>query len=411
MTRGFWKLYQTIEKTFFYTLSRKIIGNLAFLFIFQAASFYLLFQYDGATESEKAFLATASSVLLILSIASFIFTAFYLHHLFVRPVKTLISSLENINSHDADLTTKLPAFTFDEFRQLSEAYNNFTLNLSELLQQIYQRAKQASHSTQTVTSAISNVNQNADQQHQLSEKIFAASAQISDSIEHIVSASESVSSSNSSNLSKAQTANHDLGTISQQIEKIGDLLGKFAVTVDGLQTNAGNIRDILKMVEGFAEQTNLLALNAAIEAARAGEAGRGFAVVADEVRSLSSQVAQATQQITSFINDMDTLVTETKDESDNLLAQSSMAKESINSTTETFSVMVDDFDKNSNQFAGISAAIHQLNQVFLENHQSVQNIASLSETVKGQMIQADNEAHVAKDQTEQTKEQLAKFKH
>jgi len=410
MTSGFWKLYETIEKTFFYTLTRKIIGNLAFLFIFQAASFYLLFQYDGATEQEKEFLATASSVLLFLSLASFVFTAFYLHHLFVRPVKSLINNLDNIGSQDADLNTKMPAFTYDEFRHLSESYNAFTDNLLQLLRQIHQRAEFASESTSTVVDAINKANDNADQQYQLSDRIFSSSGQINDSITHIVSASDNVASSNSESLSKAKSASSELNRISKQIEKISVLLGQFAATVDGLQTNAGNIREILKMVEGFADQTNLLALNAAIEAARAGEAGRGFAVVADEVRTLSSQVSDATQQITSFINDMDTLVNETKDESENLLSQSAQTKESIQTTTETFSVMVGDFDNNTKEFAGISQSIHQLNQIYLATHESVESIAKLSETVKDQMLSANNEALVAKEQTEQTQTRLAKFK-
>ena len=210
-------------------------------------------------------------------------------------------------------------------------------------------------------------------------------------------------------MDKANSANQELAHIQQQISQIGSLLGKFAHTVNGLQENAGNIRHILKMVEEFADQTNLLALNAAIEAARAGEAGRGFAVVADEVRSLSSKVANATQQITAFINDMDKLVNETQTESDKLVEQSEHTNATIASTNETFDAMMADFNANTKEFDAISDSIHQLNAQYLQTHTNVENISHLSETVQGQMQQANNEAQVAQQQTEQTQQRLAKF--
>lgn len=405
----FWQLYSSIEKTFFFTLSRKIIGNMGFLLIFPILSYLLLQQVDTAAPEQSAQLITWSKWLIIVNIAAIAFTIFYLNYLFVRPVKAILQSLTNINSHDADLKTQLPAFTYDEFRQLSETYNSFVTNLQQLLATIHQNSKQASQAANTVAGVMSEATGEVQSQKALSEEIFNASSHINNSISEIVSAADTVAHSNVSNIDKAQSASGQLSQIQQQISQIGSLLGQFANTVDGLQNNAGNIRNILKMVEEFADQTNLLALNAAIEAARAGEAGRGFAVVADEVRSLSSKVAGATQQITSFINDMDGLVTETKSESDKLVNQSELTRSSIDQTRDTFAVMLTDFNENTLQFNAISDSIHSLNAQYLQTHGNVETISTLSESVQNQMEQATEKAQTATEQTLKTQERLARF--
>ncbi|WP_147301920.1 methyl-accepting chemotaxis protein [Thalassotalea euphylliae] len=409
MGSGFWKLYSFIETSFFYTLSRKIIGNIGFLLLFQIAAFVLFLQLDGASAEQTETILTWGKTLFALSFLAFGFTLFYLHYLFVRPIKAILASLQNINSHDGDLTTQLPAFTHDEFRQLSERYNTFVANLSELLNTIHSNSEQANSATDSVVHAVAVANDKANSQKQLSEQIFESSNHINNSISHIVDASETVATSNKSSLDKAMSANQQLTQIQEQTAQIGALLGQFATTVDGLQQNAGNIRNILKMVEEFADQTNLLALNAAIEAARAGDAGRGFAVVADEVRSLSSKVADATQQITSFINDMDSLVTDTKTESDKLVDQSQQTHNTIEETNSTFAQMMTDFNANTKEFDAISDAIHELNAQYLQTHSNVENISSLSETLQGQMQQANNEAQVAQTQAEQTQNRLSRF--
>lgn len=405
----FWQLYNVIEQQFFFTLSRKIIGNISFLFVFQIINFTMFYSMLSAPpEQQQAMQGTVITVFVI-STLCFGFTIFYLHHLIVRPVKALLSTLNHINHTQGDLSTRLPAFTCDEFSELSAAYNTFSANLAKLIAKIYQDAEKAATANKNVSNIVNAVNTQAVQQKQFSHSISKSAQEVSHRIDHIVSAAEQVSTSNQVNLQNADTANNTLQTSQSQISSITQLLNQFASTVTGLQNNAENVRSILKMVEGFADQTNLLALNAAIEAARAGDAGRGFAVVADEVRSLSAKVADATQQISKFLNQMDTLVNETQNESGRLIDVSKAMNDSVNFTRDTFTTMMRDFNENIAAFSQILEAVNALSA---QHHIAMGNathIAEVSDHIQQQLEQTVREASKAQSLANSTQQGLTQF--
>ena len=405
----FWQLYNVIEQQFFFTLSRKIIGNISFLFVFQIINFTMFYSMLSAPPEEQQAMQGTVITVFVISTLCFGFTIFYLHHLIVRPVKALLSTLNHINHTQGDLSTRLPAFTCDEFSELSAAYNTFSANLAKLIAKIYQDAEQAAIANKNVSNIVDEVNTQAVQQKQFSHSISKSAQEVSHRIDHIVSAAEQVSTSNQVNLQNADTANNTLQTSQSQISSITQLLNQFASTVTGLQNNAENVRSILKMVEGFADQTNLLALNAAIEAARAGDAGRGFAVVADEVRSLSAKVADATQQISKFLNQMDTLVNETQNESGRLIDVSKAMNDSVNFTRDTFTTMMRDFNENIAAFSQILEAVNALSA---QHHTAMGNathIAEVSDHIQQQLEQTVSEASKAQSLANSTQQGLTQF--
>lgn len=399
------RIYNFLEQTLFYTLTRKIIGNLSFVFLFQAITLFWL--HSSLTENQQS--TGLFWVLALLIIAGFIFTIFYMRFLIVRPVKAMRDTLININQQDANLAAKLPHFTFDEFRDLSEQYNQFTTHLNSLLSTTYTSAQESVQSNSQVTQSMQHTEQLSEQQINLSHTIINASNQITQSLQAIVSNTDNVHQVNNEHLNFVKLSAGELSKLVEQVRLINEMLGSFSKTIAGLKENSENIRSILKMVEEFSDQTNLLALNAAIEAARAGEAGRGFAVVADEVRTLSVKVSDATRQISDFITQMNELVNETNKESEQLINHSNNAQTSINTTSDGFGKMLNEFEHNQQQLQQIANAVHLLEDTQNQTHESVEQIVALGEQAKQQIDTALHDSEQSQKLSQQTQQQLKRF--
>ncbi|NMF48269.1 methyl-accepting chemotaxis protein [Pseudoalteromonas arctica] len=402
---SFMKIYNYIEQTFFFTLTRKIVGNLSFVLLFQAITLFWLHQ----SLSEQQQSTGLFWLLTLVIISGFIFTLFYMRFLIVRPVTAMRDTLIKINQQDADLAAKLPHFSYDEFKDLSTQYNMFTAHLSELLSTTYNSAQASAHSNTQVTQSMQNTEQSSEQQIQLSHSIINASMQITQSLQNIVNNTDNVHNVNNEHLNFVKLSASELAALVEQVKLITNMLGSFSNTIAGLKENSENIRSILKMVEEFSDQTNLLALNAAIEAARAGEAGRGFAVVADEVRTLSIKVSGATRQISDFITQMNDLVNETNKESEQLMTHSNNAQSSINATCDGFTKMLSEFEHNQQQLQQIANAVHMLEDTQTDTHQSVEQIVALGEQAKLQIDTALSDCQQSQQLSLQTQQQLKRF--
>ncbi len=399
----FQSMYNQVEKAFFYTLNRKILGNLLFLFTIQILSY---FQLSSLIPEDKQ---AGLYGIVVLSSLAFAFTLFYLNHLIVRPVKLMQATLENINKQQGDLSQRLPSFSHDEFGELATNYNHFVENLQALLQDTYSHALNASKVNERVLDSVALGIKNTDQQSALGQSIHDSSDQLKQNVHSISSNIEQLSASTKLNVTTAQQSSTDLIAMQSKINGINQLLGDFGNTVGKLSESASNIRSILKLVEGFSEQTNLLALNAAIEAARAGESGRGFAVVADEVRTLAQKVNSATIEINEHITGMEKLVSHTEKESSGLYAESDLLKEQMGENSDKFSEMVAALNHDLNALSGVEQDIKVVDGGFAENDQLVSNISQLSEDISASMQDVNQNTQTMMEETATTQKQLARF--
>lgn len=419
-------LYTQIEKHFFFTLTRKIVGNISFLISFQLLSFWLVFSYIRETQSllknstPNATLVeqlatrldshqTILAVLTLISLVAAVGIALYMRHLFLRPIRGITEILSGITEKDGDISARLPVTTQDEIADMANSYNKFAENLRGIIDKTRRRTVSVALGSTKLDQMIHSAHERVDQQETNATQVFQSSSEATRAIDEIARHTNTISEQNSANLEEANASSARLTKVTEQVSAVSNLLSGFNDTVNLLSKNSENIRTILTMVQEFSDQTNLLALNAAIEAARAGENGRGFAVVADEVRNLSHKVNSATGEISKNISEMSTLVENTKKGTIEIQQYTESTQMVIDDTSLQFKKMVSDFEVVNAQLIEISAAIEELSITNKESHSNVSVIADLSKSIKADMDDSQKYSEELEVATEQTQELLSRF--
>ena len=324
-------------------------------------------------------IAGGVAVVLLVLVA---LSAGYLTRL-LRGLIQVRDAMHEISQGEGDLTRRIEVHGEDEVAQTAEAFNQFVGRLNGMFRELRGEAEQLAHGVIEVGGAVKQVANDSHRLADISSSNAAAIEEVTVSISHIAEATRETDTLARNTGEHSRESAGDMQRISSEMEQTSQAVGELSGLLASLEQRSQEISKITNVISDIADQTNLLALNAAIEAARAGEQGRGFAVVADEVRKLAERTGKATVEISQMV--------------ENILSETGKAVGNMQRTVSAVDTSVDLTSQARGRLIAISDAmqkvIDKIGDVALstsEQHNATTAMAQSTESINNQILDSDS---------------------
>ncbi|MGI2206011.1 methyl-accepting chemotaxis protein [Shewanella oncorhynchi] len=296
----------------------------------------------------------------------------------MNPINDILSKLKLIHQ-DSDLTVKFTTFNHDELGQISTSLTQVIEHLRGILHSIAEAANTVNSSANELSSFTQATNKRMQQQQAETEQTATAMNEMTATVAEVAQSASAAADSAKDADTYAANGNNIVMQSINSMSQLSDQIQKTAQVIGFLSNESQNIGRVLDVIKSIAEQTNLLALNAAIEAARAGEQGRGFAVVADEVRTLAQRTQKSTQEIEAMIATLQQGVKEAVNAMEIGINQVDDANDKANQAGQALKEIVSSVDSITELNTHIATAAEEQSSVAESINRSIIAISDIAE--------------------------------
>ncbi|AGN80371.1 methyl-accepting chemotaxis protein [Pseudomonas putida] len=332
-----------------------------------------------STFRTSAVIATVVAVVIIIGLLGLLISVL------MQPLHTMTRAMEDIAEGEGDLTKRLRIHNHDEFGILGTAFNRFVERIHSSIAEVSSATEQVNEVALRVISASNSSMTNSDEQSNRTNSVAAAINELGAAAQEIAGNAAQASQHASSARLLAEEGQQVVERNIAAMNRLSDLIVSSSGHIETLNNKTVNIGQILEVITSISQQTNLLALNAAIEAARAGEAGRGFAVVADEVRNLAHRTQESAQQVQTMIEELQVgarASVETMDQSQRHSQDSVQIANQAGERLDSVTVRISEIDgmnqsvatATEEQTAVVEAINMDINEINMLNQEGVENL-------------------------------------
>ena len=364
--------------------------------------------YFGLVVDRTAALAPLNALLytLIGTTVVVVLVALFLSSLGMRKllddVVRLRDALLNIAQGEGDLTARLAVTSTDEIGQAAGAFNKFLERLHAMFKSVKEQTEHVTRDISVVAASTSQVVSDFGRQTEDLTATAATIEQVTVSITHIADTVRDTESAMQKADIQSSTSAESVEHVTREIGRIADTVGNLSAVVGRLGSRSDEIAGIVGAIRGIAEQTNLLALNAAIEAARAGEQGRGFAVVADEVRKLAERTAASTVEISHMIDSI-------RSEMSNAMTGMDEARRIVDSGVELAEQTTTGINSIREQVSDVVSRMSNISDATTEQASATTEMAKRAEQVNTMIQSSSNALRDADEALRNANERAAKL--